>query len=62
MPSYGISMWNFHLSHGCVQEKIVHSKGLGTILVRNDLLTCFRSYGRLCDSDSLQILNARPRD
>lgn len=34
MPPYGVSVWNFYLPYGHIKEQVVHSRGLGTILVR----------------------------
>lgn len=34
LQSHGVSLWYFYMPHGCITEQIVHSRGLGAILVR----------------------------
>ena len=50
MPPYGVSLRNFYLPYGHIKEQVVHSRGLGTILVRYTSGTSYSVFGSR-DSD-----------
>ena len=45
MPPHGDNLWNFYLPYGHIKEQVVHSRGLGTILVRYISGTSYSVFG-----------------